>query len=58
MMKMMNNGMKTKRTFTRKIAPGTSGLDKKNPLFEMKLSDTSVLAKGGKPFISKLVQSE
>ena len=40
------------RTFTQKIAPGTIGLDKKNPLFEMKLSDTSVLAKGGKPFIS------
>ena len=40
------------RTFTQKIAPGTIGLDKKNPLFEMKLSDTSVLANGGKPFIS------
>ena len=40
------------RTFTQKIAPGTIGLDKKNPLFEMKLSDTFVLANGGKPFIS------
>ena len=40
------------RTFTQKIAPGTIGLDKKNPLFEMKLSDTTVLANGGKTFIS------
>ena len=40
------------RTFTQKIAPGTIGLDKKNPLFEMKLSDTSVLSNGGKTFIS------
>ena len=31
------------RTFTQKIAPGTIGLDKKNPLFEMKLSDTLFL---------------
>ena len=40
------------RTFTQKIAPGTIGLDKKNPLFEMKLSDTTVLSNGGKTFIS------
>ena len=40
------------RTFTQKIAPGTIGFDKKNPLFEMKLSDTTVLSNGGKTFIS------
>ena len=40
------------RTFTQKIAPGTIGLDKKNPLFEMKLSDTTVLSNSGKTFIS------
>ena len=37
-------------TFTQKLAPGVTGMDQKDPLFEVPLADTSVLQDNGKTY--------